>query len=163
MRPSARLSLLRDRLAIIIVVASMGGAAALLMMAPLVNGLFLLLRDIFGVLFLPFSFLFGMAGQTDHAQVMGHIAGGMETGQLYHPLRMMAAALASTASAVLFVLSRGTGGRAMLAASVAGGLLALWLGGIATGLILIPGLTIEILYLLYPPPCAVRPPPAPGA
>lgn len=126
----------------------MGGAAAILMMAPLVNGLFLLLRDVFGILFLPFSFLFGMAGQTDHARMMDNVVGGMGTDLLSPPLRTMAAAAASAGSAVLFILARGPVGRGGLAASAVGGILAFWLAGIETGMILIPGLMIEILYLL---------------
>lgn len=145
-----RLSIILERLAIVLVVTSMAGAAAILMMAPLVNGLFLLLRDIFGILFLPFSFLFGMAGQTDHARVMGNIVGGMGMELLSHPLRTLAAAIASAASAVLFVVALGPAGRIVMAASLAAGLLAFWLAGAATGMILLPGLLIEILYLLRP-------------
>ncbi|MBB2204930.1 hypothetical protein HLH27_07865 [Gluconacetobacter takamatsuzukensis] len=126
----------------------MGGASAILMMAPLVNGLFLLLRDIFGILFLPFSFLFGMAGQTDHARIMGNLVGGMGTDLLSHPLRTLVAAMAGAGSAVLFVLGLGPAGRGAMAASLAAGLLAFWLGGMATGMILLPGLAIEALYLL---------------
>lgn len=140
-----RFSIMLERLAIVLVIASMAGAAAILMMAPLVNGLFLLLRDIFGILFLPFSFLFGMAGQTDHARVMGNVVGGMGMELLSHPLRTLAAA-----SAVLFVVALSAAGRIVMAASLAAGLVAFWLAGAATGMILLPGLIIEILYLLRP-------------
>ncbi|GBQ97918.1 hypothetical protein GLI01_21600 [Gluconacetobacter liquefaciens] len=150
MRNTARLSIVLERLAIVLVVACMGGAAAILMMAPLVNGLFLLLRDIFGILFLPFSFLFGMAGQTDHAHIMGNVVGGMGTDLLSHPVRTLAAAAASAFSAVLFVVALGPAGRGVMAASLATGLVAFWLGGLTTGMILLPGLMIEILYLLRP-------------
>ncbi|WP_246384740.1 hypothetical protein [Gluconacetobacter asukensis] len=145
-----RLSIMLERLAIVLVITSMAGAAAILMMAPLVNGLFLLLRDIFGILFLPFSFLFGMAGQTEHARVMGNVVGGMGMELLSHPLRTLAAAIASAASAVLFVVALSAAGRIVMAASLAAGLLAFWLAGTATGMILLPGLIIEILYLLRP-------------
>ncbi|CAP57062.1 putative membrane protein [Gluconacetobacter diazotrophicus PA1 5] len=128
----------------------MGGAVAILMMAPLISGLFLLLRDVFGALILPFSFLFGMAGRTEHAAPLGQVVGGMGSDLLNHPVRALAAALLCALSTGLFLLARGGGARMMLGGAALAAILAGWLGGPAIYLVLLPGLSVECLCLLRP-------------
>ncbi|WP_240161983.1 hypothetical protein [Gluconacetobacter azotocaptans] len=138
------------RIAQAIVIASMGCAIAVLMTAPLIGGLFVLLRDVFGALTLPFSLLFGMAGRDDHTAALGHVVGAMGSDLLRHPVRALCAAALCGASAVLFILARGRGARAMLVGAATASVGAAWLGGYPVALVLAPGFVTECL-------CAVRP------
>lgn len=137
------------RFAIVTVVASTAAAIAMLMMGPLLDGLLLLLRDVFGVLALPFSFLFGMAGNTDHAARLDHVMGGMGAGLPRHPARALGAAALCALNVVLFLLAHfsqapGTGARLLTGGAAATALAAGWLGGPAVALVLLPGLIAEI-------------------
>ncbi|GBQ71522.1 hypothetical protein AA103196_2799 [Ameyamaea chiangmaiensis NBRC 103196] len=142
-----------ERVLFVLVIADVGVALALLLLPPLVAGLLILLRDVFGALTLPFSVLFGMAGWNGDAAGLDRIVGGLAPALLRHPAQAMLGALTIVAGVVLSILGRRLPSRpAQFAApclDLVGGLLA----GPPVIFILAPAIVIEIGLALC---CPVR-------
>jgi len=146
----------RERLLFLFVVADVGVALALLLLPPVLTGLLVLLRDVFGVLTLPFTVLFGMAGWDGDASGLDRIVGGIAPEVFQHPLRAFLGALTITMGAVLSILGRRLPSRqAQIAApflELAGGMLA----GFPVFYVLVPGVLVEAGLALTCPVCALR-------
>jgi len=144
-----------ERLLFLFVVADVGAALALLLLPPVLAGLLMLLRDVFGVLTLPFTVLFGMAGWDSNATGLDRIVGGIAPDLFHHPIRAFLGALTIIMGAVLSILGRKLPSRpAQIAApflELAGGLLA----GVPVIYILAPGVLVEAGLALT---CPVRHP-----
>jgi hypothetical protein len=136
-----------------IVMVDTGAALAMLVLPPLVGGLLVLLRDVFGVLTLPFSLLFGMAGWNGDADGLDRIVGGMAPQILHHPIRAFMGAVGIVFGAVMSVLGRRLLSRpAQLAAPalvLAGGLAA----GVPVIFIVMPAIIIETALAFTRPVC----------
>lgn len=71
-------------------------------------GFLLLLKDVFGVLVLPFTFLFGLAGWSSDMSSLDSVMGGLTPNVLRHPFRAISAAIMIAVGGLCSVLACGS-------------------------------------------------------
>lgn len=62
--------------ALVFLVVDVALGVAFVLLPPVVMSFLMLLKDVFGVLILPFSFLFGLAGWSSDASSLDSVMGG---------------------------------------------------------------------------------------
>ena len=138
--------------ALVVLVLNLALGVACTLLPPVVMGFLSLLRDVLGVLILPFSFLFGLAGwSTDLSYVAGGGTGFMPD-SLRHPFRAIGAAGLLAFSVVCSVTACNVpeGAWTERIAAPVMTLAALLLVGWDPGLILLPALALQMYALRYP-------------
>nr|WP_243444383.1 hypothetical protein [Acetobacter persici] len=78
--------------ALVVLVVDVALGVAFVLLPPVVMGFLMLLKDVFGVLILPFSFLFGLAGWSSDMSSLDSVMGGLTPSMLRHPFRAITAA-----------------------------------------------------------------------
>ncbi|CEF55177.1 hypothetical protein [Acetobacter ghanensis] len=137
-------------LALLVLDVALGVACVLL--PPVVMGFVGLLRDVFGVLVLPFSFLFGLAGWSSDLSSLSSVHDGLMPGATTHPLYAVMAAGLLGVGGVCSVLACNTPEGAKVeraVAPIATGL-AIVAAGWDPGLIVLPAFVLQILCFWYP-------------
>lgn len=138
--------------ALVFLIADVAVGVAFLLLPPLVMGFLLLLKDVFGVLVLPFTFLFGLAGWSSDMSSLDSVMGGLTPNVLRHPFRAISAAVMLAVGGLCSVLACGS----PLAAQVERRLAPLFtlgavlLGGPELGLIMLPAFLIQLGALRRP-------------
>lgn len=106
--PAAR----QRQVGLIIVATCTSMSLAIMVLLPLVSGLINLLRDILGVLILPFSFMFGLGGSPqEQSPTLLRLLSDMGLQTQLHPLRLGGAAVLELVAVFLFVIAERLGGR----------------------------------------------------
>ncbi len=125
---------------------------AWMLLPPVVMGFVGLLQDVFGVLVLPFSFLFGLAGWSSDLSSLSSVQDGLAPQVASHPLYGIMAAGLVGVGGVCSVLACNTpeGARVeRIAAPVLTGL-AMVMVGWDPGLVVLPAFILQILCFWYP-------------
>lgn len=137
-------------LALLVLDVALGVACVVL--PPVVMGFVGLLRDVFGVLVLPFSFLFGLAGWSSDMSSLSSVHDGLLPQSTSHPLYAVMAAAALGVGGVCSVLACNTpqGARVERAAAPILTGLAMIMVGFDPGLIVLPAFILQILCFWYP-------------
>ena len=148
-QPSSRMAML----GFVVLVIDLAAGIGFVLVPLLIVGFLSLLRDVFGVLLLPFSFLLGLAGwsadqKTLHAMQAGFLPDGGA-----HALRAGCVVLALVVSLVCSVLASRRTGRAVgfeswLAPCLTA--LAAWQEGGSLALVLLPAFLLQCVALRYP-------------
>lgn len=141
-----------------LLVADIAVGVACVLLPPLVMGFLALLKDIFGVLILPFSFLFGLAGWSSDMSSLETMQGGLVPDMMAHPFRAASAASAASAAALLVVggacslMACGTPDGARMERNLAPvfTFAAMVLVGVDPGLVVLPAFVLQLLALRYP-------------
>ena len=125
---------------------------ACVVLPPVVMGFVGLLRDVFGVLVLPFSFLFGLAGWSSDLSSLSSVHDGLTPQTTSHPLYAVMAAVALGVGGVCSVLACNTPEGARVERAVAPVLtgLAILMVGLDPGLIVLPAFILQILCFWRP-------------
>lgn len=144
--PAAR----QRQVGLVIVATCTTASLAILVLLPLVSGLVNLLRDILGVLILPFSFMFGLGGEQGQSPALLRLLSDMGTQTQAHPLRLGGAAVLELSAVFLFVIAERLGGRTVHGACVASAG-AIGLSGLPLAMPLLPAIVTEGVFLLCPP------------
>lgn len=137
-------------LALLVLDVALGVACVLL--PPVVMGFVGLLRDVFGVLVLPFSFLFGLAGWSSDLSSLSSVHDGLMPDAVTHPLYAVMAAGALGVGGVCSVLACNTpdGAKVERAAAPVLTALAILMAGWDPGLIFLPAFVLQILCFWNP-------------
>lgn len=137
-------------LALLVLDVALGVACVLL--PPVVMGFVGLLREVFGVLVLPFSFLFGLAGWSSDLSSLSSMHDGLVPVTTTHPLYAIMAAGLLGVGGVCSVLACNAPEGAKLERVIAPVLtaLAIVMAGWDPGLIVIPAFILQILCFWYP-------------
>lgn len=138
--------------ALVFLVVDVAVGVAFLLLPPLVISFLLLLKDIFGVLVLPFTFLFGLAGWSSDATSLDSVMGGLTPTVLRHPFQAAAAALCLAVGGLCSVFAAATPEGAQIERRLAPlfTVVAMALGGLDLSLIMLLGLVIQLYTLKYP-------------
>ncbi|WP_308720484.1 hypothetical protein [Komagataeibacter xylinus] len=146
--PAAR----QRQVGLIIVATCTSMSLAILVLLPLVSGLINLLRDILGVLILPFSFMFGLGGDTqEQSPALLRLLSDMGLQTQLHPLRLGGAAVLELVAVFLFVIAERLGGRTGYVGACAASAGAIVLSGLPLATPLLPAILTEGVFLLSPP------------
>ncbi|WP_241503093.1 hypothetical protein [Komagataeibacter melaceti] len=145
--PAAR----QRQIGLVIVATSTSASLALLVLLPLASGLINLLRDILGVLILPFSFMFGLGGQMGQSPALLRLLSDMGMQTQMHPWRLGIAAVLELLAVFLFVIAERLGGRIGYTGACLTTAGAIGLSGLPLGMMLIPAIVTEGVFLLCPP------------
>lgn len=138
--------------ALFFLIADIAVGVAFILLPPLVISFLLLLKDIFGVLVLPFTFLFGLAGWSSDMSSLDSVMGGLTPNVTHHPFQAISAAGLLAVSGLCSVLACAApyGARVERGLAPVFTALAMVLGGIELGFILLPGLIIQLYALRRP-------------
>ena len=145
--PAAR----QRQIGLVIVATCTSASLAILVLLPLVSGLVNLLRDILGVLILPFSFMFGLEGGQGQSPALLRLLADMGLQTQLHPLRLGAAAILELVAVFLFVIAERLGGRTGYMAACAASVGAIGLSGLPLAVPLLPAFITEGVFLFCPP------------
>ncbi|MFT8591550.1 MAG: hypothetical protein ABF746_10060 [Acetobacter orientalis] len=138
--------------ALVFLVVNAAVGVAFVLLPPLVISFLLLLKDIFSVLVLPFTFLFGLAGWSSDMSSLDSVMGGVTPNVLRHPFQAAFAALCIGVGGLCSVLAAATPEGAQVERRLAPvfTLGAMVLGGVDLALILLPCLGIQLYTLKRP-------------
>ncbi|EGG75436.1 hypothetical protein SXCC_03871 [Gluconacetobacter sp. SXCC-1] len=136
---------------LVIVATCTSASLAILVLLPLVSGLVNLLRDILGVLILPFSFMFGLEGAEGQSPALLRLLSDMGLQTHLHPLRLGGAAILELVAVFLFVIAERLGGRTGYIAACAASAGAIGLSGLPLAVPLLPAFVTEGVFLFCPP------------
>ncbi|WP_010506507.1 hypothetical protein [Komagataeibacter europaeus] len=145
--PAAR----QRQVGLVIVATCTSASLAIMVLLPLVSGLVNLLRDILGVLILPFSFMFGLGGADGQSPALLRLLSDMGVQTQAHPLRLGGAAILELLAVFLFVIAERLGGRTGYMAACAASAGAIGLSGLPLAMPLLPAIVTEGVFLLCPP------------
>ncbi|MFT9064157.1 MAG: hypothetical protein ABF430_10170 [Acetobacter persici] len=138
--------------ALVVLVVDVALGVAFVLLPPVVMGFLMLLKDVFGVLILPFSFLFGLAGWSSDMSSLDSVMGGLTPSVLRHPFRAITAAAFIAVGGLCSVLACSSP-RAAHAERIVAPILtlaAIGLMGLEVGVVLLPALLLQISALRYP-------------
>lgn len=137
-------------LALLVLDVALG--VACMVLPPVVMGFVGLLRDVFGVLVLPFSFLFGLAGWSSDLSSLSSVQDGLVPVVTNHPLYAVMAAGLLGVGGVCSVLACNTPEGAQVERIAAPVLTAaaMIMAGWDPGLIALPAFILQILCFWYP-------------
>lgn len=138
--------------ALVVLVVDVALGVAFVLLPPVVMGFLMLLKDVFGVLILPFSFLFGLAGWSSDMSSLDSVMGGLTPSMLRHPFRAITAAAFIAVGGLCSVLACSSP-RAAHAERIVAPVLtlaAIGLMGLEVGLVLLPALLLQLSALRYP-------------
>ncbi|GCD51913.1 hypothetical protein [Acetobacter pasteurianus] len=138
--------------ALVLLVADIAVGVACVLLPPLVMGFLALLKDIFGVLILPFSFLFGLAGWSSDMSSLETMQGGLVPDMMAHPFRAASAAALLVVGGACSLMACGTPDGARMERNLAPvfTFAAMVLVGVDPGLIVLPAFVLQLLALRYP-------------
>ncbi|PMP98484.1 hypothetical protein S101450_00261 [Komagataeibacter saccharivorans] len=136
---------------LVIVAACTSASLAIEILLPLVSGLVNLLRDILGVLILPFSFMFGLGNPVGQSPALLRLLSDMGMQTQMHPWRLVAAAVLELVAVFLFVIAERLGGRTGYMGACLASVGAIILSGLPLGTPLLPAIVTEGVFLLCPP------------
>ena len=139
------------QIGLVIVATCTSASLAILVLLPLVSGLVNLLRDILGVLILPFSFMFGLGGEQGDSPALLRLLSDMGLQTQLHPLRLGAAAILELVAVFLFVIAERLGGRTGYMAACVATAGAISLSGLPLAMPLLPAIVTEGVFLFCPP------------
>lgn len=145
--PAAR----QRQVGLVIVATCTSASLAILVLLPLVSGLVNLLRDILGVLILPFSFMFGLGGEGGQSPALLRLLSDMGMQTQAHPLRLGGAAILELVAVFLFVIAERLGGRTGYMGACVASAGAIGLSGLPLAMPLLPAIVTEGVFLLCPP------------
>lgn len=138
--------------ALAFLIADVALGVAFVLLPPVVLGFLVLLKDVFGVLILPFSFLFGLAGWSSDMSSLDSVMGGLTPSMLRHPIRAVIAAAFIALGGLCSVLACSSPRAAHVERLVAPvfTVVAILLMGVDVGLVLLPALLLQLSALRYP-------------
>lgn len=138
--------------ALVFLVVDVALGVAFVLLPPVVMSFLMLLKDVFGVLILPFSFLFGLAGWSSSMSSLDSVMGGLTPAMLRHPFRAVIAAVFIAVGGLCSVLACSSPRAAHVERIVAPLLTvaAIGLMGLELGIILLPALLLQLSALRYP-------------
>lgn len=138
--------------ALVFLIADAAVGVAFVLLPPLVMGFLLLLKDVFGVLVLPFTFLFGLAGWSSDMSSLDSVMGGLTPNVLRHPFRAISAAIMIAVGGLCSVLACGSPRAAVVERRMAPlfTLGAVVLMGPELGLIMLPAFLLQLAALRRP-------------
>lgn len=138
--------------ALVLLVVDAAVGIAFMLLPPLVISFLLLLKDIFSVLVLPFTFLFGLAGWSSDMSSLDSVMGGMTPNVLRHPFQAISAAVCIGVGGLCSVLAAATPEGAQIERRLAPvfTVVAMVLGGIDLAFIMLPCLGIQLYTLKRP-------------
>ncbi|GAN67977.1 hypothetical protein [Acetobacter orleanensis] len=138
--------------ALVFLVVDVALGVAFVLLPPVVMSFLMLLKDVFGVLILPFSFLFGLAGWSSDMSSLGSVMGGLTPTMLRHPFRAIIAAAFIAVGGLCSVLACSSPRAAHVERIIAPLLTvaAIALMGLELAVILLPALLLQLSALRYP-------------
>ncbi|KDE19420.1 hypothetical protein AZ09_11825 [Acetobacter aceti 1023] len=138
--------------ALVLLVADIAVGVACVLLPPVVMGFLALLKDIFGVLILPFSFLFGLAGWSSDMSSLETMQGGLVPDMMAHPFRAVSAAALLVVGGACSLMACGTPDGARMERNLAPvfTFAAMVLVGFDPGLVVLPAFVLQLLALRYP-------------
>lgn len=138
--------------ALVFLVVDVALGVAFVLLPPVVMSFLMLLKDVFGVLILPFSFLFGLAGWSSDMSSLDSVMGGLTPTMLHHPFRAVIAAAFIAVGGLCSVLACSSPRAAHVERVIAPLLTvaAIALMGLELGVILLPALLLQLSALRYP-------------
>lgn len=138
--------------ALVFLVVDVALGVAFVLLPPVVMSFLMLLKDVFGVLILPFSFLFGLAGWSSDMSSLDSVMGGLTPTMLHHPFRAVIAAAFIAVGGLCSVLACSSPRAAHVERIIAPLLTvaAIALMGLELGVILLPALLLQLSALRYP-------------
>lgn len=138
--------------ALVFLIADVALGVAFVLLPPVVMSFLVLLKDVFGVLILPFTFLFGLAGWSSDMSSLDSVMGGLAPSMLRHPFRAITAAALIAIGGLCSVLAFSSPRAAHMERIIAPILtvIAIGLAGLDVGVILLPALLIQLSALRYP-------------
>ncbi|GAB6966473.1 hypothetical protein JCM25156A_05100 [Komagataeibacter kakiaceti JCM 25156] len=139
------------QIGLVIVATCTSASLALLVLLPLASGLINLLRDILGVLILPFSFMFGLGSEMGQSPALLRLLSDMGAQTQMHPWRLGVAAILELVAVFLFVIAERLGGRIGYMGACVASAGAIGLSGLPLGMMLMPAIVTEGVFLLCPP------------
>ena len=138
--------------ALTLLVLDVAVGVASMLLPPVIMGFVGLLQDVFGVLVLPFSFLFGLAGWSSDLSSLSSMNDGLVPQASSHPLYAIMAAGLVGLGGVCSVLACNTpkGARSERAAAPVLTGIAMLMTGWDPGLLVLPAFILQILCFWYP-------------
>lgn len=140
------------RIEAFVVFISAAATLSIMVLPPLLNGLYILVRDVFGALLLPFVLLFRLGGGAGNDSVSLKMDGSLQVGTLFlhHPVTEALSAFCIIYGTAAFFLARRDEHHPIarisgIVFSVAGLVLASW----PTLLLMIPNCVIQIGEAIY--------------
>ncbi|MFT8676513.1 MAG: hypothetical protein ABF990_13215 [Acetobacter sp.] len=138
--------------ALVLLVVDLAVGVACVLLPPIVMGFLAILRDVFGVLLLPFTFLLGLAGWSSDLSSLETMHAGFLPDSINHPFRALAAAGLLAMAAMCSVLASNVPDGARMERSLAPvfTVVAMLLVGWDPGLVVLPALVLQIFALRHP-------------